>query len=220
MTSKQNIEAVPTTSQRLRQAIGARESIGREMEDNRARAARLAPLEAELAAANAALQGVLQKDADAMHAWAVDGANDVIPEPNHKAREAAARRVSDAQAKLNSAGMANAQFDAEYLALQERGVEAQNAVKDAQLPIIEEEILHRVQLLKDAARRYLMAEQFYYRGCSAAYELAGCDPLLQRAAELAKEPFSASEKVEMFERVRVASEQRLEALLRGDEPTE
>jgi len=216
MSTKPQIQGIPTSHQVLRDAIAERDAAAAKVDALRAKADLFAPVQAEVAAAEAALQQVLQKDIDAMQAWAEAGASSVPPESNHKARQEAAQRVTAARTKLETSAGAVREFEQQMVEANQRYIDALPAVVNAQREVIGEQLLRKAQDMKAAARDYIAAEQLYFRVQRAANEIGGMDAYLARATKLTK-PLMSSEEMEIGEAARMKSGRVLQALMRGEE---
>lgn len=218
MNAKTKLEAVPTPAQLLREAIAQRDNAAKEVEGLRARANLFAPIEAEAAAAQAELQGILQRDAAAMQTWAQGGAIGAAPEPDHKAREEATRKLGQAGAKLSAAGGAKAQIEADTQAANDQYREAQQRVRAAEAEVLGQELLRAAQAMKDAAIAYLKAEDYYF---AVRVALFGVDNAKGTAfsalAEPIARPLTMEEQRSLAEEFTRQNRQRLDALCQGDE---
>jgi len=216
MTPKPNLTPVPSPAQRLRDAIAHRDAVAAEINDNRAKAALLDPLVQELADADAALKGVLKTDADALHAWALAGAQGPSPSPDQRGRDAASRKVAEANAKLNASGIARDQFDAAYRELVRRHEEAQHAVKAAERGVIGDELLRSGTRQKAAAKAYLMAEFTHQHVVQMARQMGALDHYFAELVEITK-PFLAEDETELRHEAMAIVAAHLKALLRGED---
>jgi hypothetical protein len=216
MVSKPQIQAVPTPLQVLREAIAERDAAAAQADALRAKADMFAPVQAEVAAAEAAMHQVLQKDIDAMHAWAEAGATTAPPEPSTEARKEAAQRVAAARTKLETSAGAVRQFEQQMVIANQRYGDALPAVTNAQRPVLGEELLRRAHDMKEAARIYIAAEQLFFRIHRSVVDFGGMDDYLARAAEITK-PLTLTEEMGVGEVTRIKSEQILQALMRGEE---
>lgn len=218
MSIKPNFEAVPTPADNLRKAIATRDGFAVEVETIRSKTAIFAPIEAEVAAAEAELQMVLQADARAMQEWATAGANGAPPEPQHKVREAAATKVSAARAKLNATGIAKAGFTDEISKANANYSQAQAVVKLAEREVLGQEVIRRAQAMKRAAIDYLNTETCFHRARNAAAVAGGCDGYFAQAHEITQ-PLNLEQEAALGADTQAKYESHLAALLRGENPT-
>jgi hypothetical protein len=216
MNAKLKIEAVPRPAQVLREAIAHRDAVAGEINDNRAKAALLDPLILELADADAALKDVLKKDADALHAWALAGAQGPSPSPDQRGRDEATRKVAEANAKLNASGIARNQFDVAYHEIVGRHQDAQLAVQAAQRAAIGDELLRSGTKQKTAAKAYLMAEFAHSHVMQAARQVGTPDHYLAEAAEITK-PLLTADETNIRNEAAALMAPHLQALLRGED---
>jgi hypothetical protein len=221
MNAKTKLEAVPTNAQLLREAIARRDSTARDIETTRARAKCFAPIEAEVSAAQGELSAVLQRDAAAMQKWVDDGAQGLPPEPDHKTRDAAARKLAEASAKLSATGSARQQIEADTRDAHQRHLDALKAVRLAEFDVLAPELLRSAQAMKDAALVYLAAEQHYFASRTALFDLdseMAQAPSDQAAAVGA--PMNVQQEREFAQQAHAKSQKRLAALRAGQEVSE
>ncbi|WP_108472914.1 hypothetical protein [Rhodanobacter thiooxydans] len=216
MTPKPNLTAVPSPAQRLRDAIAHRDAVAVEINDNRAKAALLDPLIQELADADAALKDVLKTDADALHDWALNGAQGPSPSPDTRSRDAASRKVAEANAKLNASGIARNQFDVAYHEIVSRHEEAQHAVQAAERAVIGDELLRSGTKQRAAAKAYLMAEFMHQHVMQAARQVGGLDHYFAELEEITK-PLLAADEADIRREAAAIAAQHLQALLHGED---
>lgn len=221
MNIKPKIEAVPTAAQLLRDAIAYRDSTVTDMEAIRAKTQHFAPIEAEVTAAEGELQRVLQHDADAMQKWVDAGASGAAPEPEHKARENAARKVSDARAKLNATGHAKGQIESDVREAHERHLEAVTGVRSAESNVLGEELLRSASAMKAAALVYLAAEQHYFaiRTTLLDADPVKATPIASQAGEIGR-PMNVEEERKFIQQTLAKSRQRCVALCQGQDPAD
>lgn len=216
MAPKPNLTPVPSPAQCLREAIAHRDAVAAEINDNRAKAALFDPLIQELADADAALKGVLKSDADAMHEWALSGAQGPSPSPDQRGRDAATRKVAEANAKLNASGIARNQFDTAYHELVRRHQEAQQAVQAAERGVIGQELLRSGTKQRDAAKAYLMAEFMHQHVMQAARQVGGLDHYFAELEEITK-PILTADETDIRHAAAAIAAPHLQALLRGED---
>ncbi len=130
MNAKTNTNVAPTSQERLRAALAERNRLGAASSELMKKIARLAPLEAEVAMAQAELDQILQKDADALKAWAQSDAQGTPPDVNAKAREDAARKLANARSRLGAADGAKKGLEQELLDINHQ-LQAHKFVVDA-----------------------------------------------------------------------------------------
>jgi hypothetical protein len=218
MSTKPKIEAVPMPAQLLREAIAHRDSSATDVNTIRAKADHFAPIEAQVRTAESELNGILSRDAEAMQAWVINGAKGTPPEPDHKAREAAARKLSEAGARLSATGAARSQIDAEVAQAQDRHRAAQQAVQIAESDVLGREFILSAHAMKDAARAYLTTEYHYFNTRVAMFAKDfGNAGVLSEQAQVIGAPLNVQQDHELAQQTLATSQQRFAALLRGEE---
>lgn len=113
----------------LKQAMATRDAIAQESAELEERMRRLSESSAARDAARAELDAMASADANALVDWTRAGATGSPPSPDMKAREAAARKLAQAEHALQSANVALKQLEADHLALAARYGAAQEEVK-------------------------------------------------------------------------------------------
>jgi hypothetical protein len=218
MNAKTKLEAVPTPAQLLREAIARRNSTVAEIETIRERSKCFAPIEAALSAAQGELNAILQRDAEAMRKWVDEGAHGQPPEPDHNARDAAARKVADASAKLGATGSARQQIESDTRDAHQRHLEALQAVHSAEVDVLAPELLRSAQAMKDAALLYLAAEHHYFASRTALFDLDAARAQLpgDQAAAIGA-PMTVEQDREFAQQRHAKSQQRLAALRSGED---
>lgn len=215
MSIKPNIEPVPNPASALREAIAIRDDLSNQMADIHAKTAIFAPIEAEVATADADLQMILQADARAMQSWAEGGATGAPPEPAHRAREAATLKVSAARAKLNATGTAKEGFQVEITQTSQKYIIANQGVKNAEREVLIHEVLRRSHAMKKAAIDYLNAETNFFQVRNAAAGAGGCDAAFAQSQEITRALTQEDEAA-----LRIETQGRINdyihALLRGE----
>lgn len=218
MNAKNKLEAIQTPAQLLRGAIARRDSTVAEIETIRARANHFAPIEAEVGAAEAALQTLLQQDAAAMQAWADAGATAPSPDPDHNAREAAARKVSDARAKLHATGGAKARIEAETREAHGRHQEALQVLRAAEAEVLGQELIRSAHAMKAASLAYLDTEQHYFNARQGLFAVdAGKATVFAEQAGAIATPMNIEQEREFGQQAFGRSQQRLASLIQGNE---
>lgn len=219
MNAKTHIEAVPTPAQLLREAIARRDVVSEEITRIEQKLQFIAPIQAEEASAQSALNEVLRRDAEAMQAWMNDGAQGAAPEPDKKAREEAVHKLGQANAKLQAAGKVKAQIEQAHAEAHQRLAEAQAAITAAETQIMADEFLRSARALHDAHLAQLRAEAHYNAAKEAmhATNRSMASALTDRAAALLR-PLNRAEagdlELEIFQR----AQRRFAALRAGEEP--
>lgn len=219
MSAKPHIEAVPTPAQLLREAIARQDEIRAEITRIEQKLQFLAPIQAEEASAQSALNAVLQRDAEAMQAWMHEGAQGAAPEPDRKARDEATRTLAQASAKLQAAGMAKASIEAELTAARQRYAEAQAAVTAAEGQVMGDEFLRSAKALNEAYLAQLTAETHYNAAKDAMFasNRVMASALAQRASDIMR-PLDLNGSRQLAGEVYQRAQHRFVALRAGIEP--
>lgn len=230
MNAKANIQALPNANDRLRAALAERDNLGAKSTEIIKKIERLAPLEAEVAMAGADLQKILAADTEALHDWVRREARGTPPDVNAKAREDAARKLASAQTRLGAAAGVKRELEQELVEINQKLSAHKGAVDLAIVDVFGEEALREVQEMRETAAVYLECEQRYLRvmarlrtfmsindaqgNTSAASVKVGV--WLDRIA--AANTLTNEERSEVVQRAAVKSEERLQALLSGEDP--
>lgn len=138
-----------TLETELREAVEARDAIVRESAALQERSARLAGFETARNDAQAELDAIARAEADALTAWARDGLAGRAPQPDTKAREAAAKKLAAAEYSMRAVGIAHQQLDEEYLGLVAKLELAQASVQQARARALGEHYMSFVAKMRD-----------------------------------------------------------------------
>lgn len=155
-----------TTLTNLRQAISARDAIAEESAELARRMGRLSELNSARDAARAELDALANADARALTEWTRNGAEGSPPPPDMKAREAAARKLAQAEHALQSGSVALKQLEADHLALAARYETAQAEIKRLRAQVLAERYLDNIaeqQRCTDALHRLESVSASLYR---------------------------------------------------------
>lgn len=218
MNAKTKLEAIPTPAQLLRDAIAHRDALAQEIETITKRYQMFAPIEAEVAAAEGDLQRVLQIDATAMKAWADAGAKGDAPNIDHDAREAGARKLTHARAKLEATGVAKRQIEADHAAAHERYRHAQSLLRAAEIEVLAQEFIRSGHAMKQAANAYLATELHHFAVKQMMFNLdGGRAGAVEESLRPFTRPMNIEEERQFNQQVMPDIEHHLAALLRGEE---
>lgn len=227
MSSKTNIQAVPTSNDRLRAAFAEHDRLNAISSDLMKKIERLAPLEAEVGMARADLQQILQADAEALHSWVSRDAKGAPPDVNAKAREEAGRKLAVAQTRLGAAVCVKNNLEQELVENNSRLTAHKQAVEAAMLDVLGEEALRSVQRMVAASAAYLESEANYQLVIQKLHSFSGSwgsdSPQTVSVGHWMKRIGDANvlpneKRIEVAQRVREQTEQELQALLRGEDP--
>ena len=221
MNAKTKIELVPDSAQRLRDAIKHREEEAAQAEEIRVRAERLAPLEAEVAAAESELQGILAADAAAIREWADGSASTLPPDRNAAAREEAARKLQAARSRLQTGRQIEKDIEQQYHAAIGKVAAAGELVKQAECDALGEEMIRACHARREAVEHYLAAEDYHGRvyRLVAGFESAQSGAWLGRSSDLSM-PNSAEDNYNRQVKFGPKFEARIAAILTGAPPPE
>lgn len=137
----EKLHPVPSAIDRFNTAVQERDGIRNRSAALQARIAALAGLEATFNDAQASMTAVTTREAEALAAWAREGATGQPPQPDLKSREDAAKRLAQAQLSLRAAGAAKSQLEREMLELNQTIQPAQGAVEHARAHVLGDEFL-------------------------------------------------------------------------------
>lgn len=140
------------------------------------------------------------------------------PALDHDAREAAARKLTHARAKLDATGTARRQIDTDHAAAHERYQHSQQLARAAETEVLAQEFLRSGHAMKDAANAYLVTELRYFAVKQMMFNMDG-----GRAGDIAQSlvhiirPMNIEEERQFNQQVLPGIEHQLAALLRGEE---
>lgn len=218
MNAKLKIEPVATPAEVVREAIRRRDDLAQRLAETKHRLALLEPLEAELQAAQAELQAIIDEDSDTLRAWLRSGSGDEMPEPRLEARQAAARRVSACMAKLASGTGARATMDGEFAAMNEQYRDALEDVRRAEFDVMLRELERAAHTWRNAAIEYVAAEAIYTSARDTLFHMAPTEagPASQHASTIVS-PIKCEREV--ADQARQLAADRFAKLLGGNEPS-
>lgn len=219
MNATTHIEAVPTPAQLLREAIARRDAIAAEISQIEQKLQFIAPIQAEEASAQSALNEVLRRDAEAMQAWMNDGAQGAAPEPDTMARQEAVQKLGQANAKLQAAGKVKAQIESKHADAHRRLAEAQTAIADAEAQIMADEFMRSTEALGNAYLAQMKAQIHYNaaRDSMFAVNRTMASALTDRAAEMLR-PLNRGQTADLELELFQLAQRRFAALRAGEDP--
>lgn len=224
---KPNIEVVPTALDRLHDALDVIGELTKKCEAIVQKMAALAPIEAAVAIAQQELQVVLDRDAEALSVWVNEGGKGTPPEPNAKQRELAARKLSEARAQLATAGAVKSQLEAERASAASELSRQHEALARVQIDVVGEEAIRSVSHMRKAAAAYLEADYQYRYVMQFLMSRSGpfgsdspLNVMVGRWVErISKETdLSDAEQAEISRRAQDQTNERLDALMKGQSP--
>ena len=159
MATAKKLEAVPTATDRLREAIRVRESEREKLEALATDVRRLQAAQHAEADAVAAFNALVAQDAAALTEWATTGAKGDAPQPDHAKRQQAAQRLAEAQHAAKVEAAARAACETRYLQQQPRFAAAVEAAAEAATEVMAERLLAAQEAHRQALEDYMSAEQ-------------------------------------------------------------
>lgn len=162
MNAKTNIQAVPTALDHLRAALATRDELGKQSSEIMEKINRLAPIEAEVALAQAHLQEVMAAEQQKLQAWADKGAKGEPPAVDSAAREKASRRLADAKARLETAGAVKGSLTEDVMAINEQLQQHRLVLSLALMDALGEEVLRTVEGMRKTSLAVLESEAAYF----------------------------------------------------------
>jgi hypothetical protein len=232
MNAKTNFEAVPSAMDRLRAAHAKRDELAAVSAEVQQKLDKLAPLEAAVAQARADLQQIEQADADALRAWIDQGGNGTAPTGNAPAREAAARKLASAEARLKSSRDVQSSLERQLLDANEGLRDFAPALRAAEIEVIGEEVLRAVEMMRQTSMAVLESEAHFlaaHRLLKQLRDTAGpsqyeCPPVVARSFSNLLDRIVELNKLSEEERDTAAktglqrAQQVLNQLLAGEDP--
>jgi len=228
MNSNASLQVVPSSNDRLRSELAERDRLASVSADISSQIDKLAPFQAEVAMANAELQNITQRDAEAIQEWIDGGAKGKAPEPNAKAREEAGRKLAAAQAKLSAAANVHSDLEQKLVDNNERIRAHRDRVASAEIDVVAEEVLRLVErarqtsiavLESEAAYQYASQELRNYMSPSfgvTSPQAPAVSAWLNRINEAYQ--LTTAEHVEAMQRGRQRAQAVLQQLLSGEDP--
>jgi len=162
MNAKANIQAVPTALDHLRDALATRDELSSQSNEMAAKIERLAPIEAQVALAQANLQKILDEDADKLRSWADEGAKGEPPAVDSAAREQASRRLADAKARLEAAGQVKGSLTQDMAAISAQLQQHRYVIGNALMEVLGEEALRAIEGMRKTSMAVLESEAAYF----------------------------------------------------------
>lgn len=162
MNAKANIQAVPTALDHLRAALATRNELGARSSEITAKIERLAPIEAEVALAQANLQEVMATEQQKLRAWADKGAKGEPPAVDSTAREQASRKLADAKARMDASGPVKGSLSDEVMAINTQLQQHRYVIGDALMDVLGEEALRAVEGMRKTSMAVLESEARYF----------------------------------------------------------
>lgn len=218
MNAKLKMEPVATPAEVVREAVRRRDELAQRLEETKSRLDTLKPLEAELHAAQAELQAIIDQDSETLRAWLKSGSGDDMPEPRLDARQAAARRVSACMARLASGDGARTKVDGELAELNAQCRAAVDDVRRAEFEVMLGELERAAYAWRSAAVDYVVAEAVYTSARDALFQMAPAEagPASHHAATIVS-PIKCER--ELTDHARQLAADRFTKLLAGEEPS-
>lgn len=218
MNANLKLKPVATPPEVVREAIRRRDDLRRQLDETKSRLDTLNPLEAELQAAQAELQTIIDEDSETLRAWLKSGSGDEMPEPRLDARQAAARRASACMAKLASGDGARVKVDTEIADLNAQYGDALTDVRRAEFEVMLRELERAAHTWRSAAIEYVAAEAVYTSARDTLFQIAPTEagPASQHAATIVS-PIKCEREV--VDRARQLAATRFTKLLAGEEPS-
>lgn len=159
MATAKKLEAVPTATDRLREAIHIREVEREQLERLADEARNLQGAQHAEADAIAAFNAMVAQDAAALNEWATAGTKGDAPQPDHAKRQQAAQRVAEAQYAVKVEAAARGGAEARYMQQHPRYVAAVEAAAEAATEVMAERLLAAQEAHRQALEDYMSAEQ-------------------------------------------------------------
>lgn len=234
MNAKANVEVVPTAADRLRAAHAKRAELGAVSSEVQQKLEKLAPLEAAVAQARADLEQIEQADTEALRAWIDKGGEGTPPSGNAPAREAAARKLAAAEARLKASRQVKGSLEDQLLAANTELRDFTSSLRGAEIDVIGEEAMRAVEEMRKTSMAILESEAYFLAVRSCLQQLrdsvAGgphgndCPPRVARSFSDWLDRISESNKLSNEEREQAArsgyqkAEQVMNQLLAGEDP--
>lgn len=236
MNAKANVEVAPTAADRLRAAHAKRAELGAVSSEVQQKLEKLAPVEAAVAQARADLQQIERADADALRAWIDKGGEGTPPGGNTAAREAAARKLASAEARLKASKDVKGSLEDQLLSANTQLRDFAPALRAAEIEVIGEEALRAVEAMRKSVLAMMESEAYFLaaRNClqqlrdSAASDPYGidCPPSVARTFSELLDRIFESNKLSDDEREQAArsgyqkAEKVMNQLLAGEDRKE
>ena len=162
MNANTNIQAAPTALDHLRAALATRDELDKQSSEIMAKIERLAPIEAEVALAQAHLQEVMAAEQQKLQAWADKGAKGEPPAVDSAAREQASRRLADARARLETAGAVKGSLESDLEPINKQLQDHRYVIGVALMDVLGEEVLRTVEGMRKTSLAVLESEGAYF----------------------------------------------------------